>query len=78
MTKTPRWILTVSEERPIAQVAADAEKAGLRGVEVMAAIGCITGTAPAQAVARLRKVRGVVDVAPDTPIDIGPPDAGLS
>ena len=78
MTKTTRWILTVSDERPLAKVAADVAKAGLTGVQVMAAIGCITGSATADVATRLRKVSGVVDVSPDSPIDIGPPDAGVS
>jgi len=78
MTKSTRWILTVAYDRPIEQIVADAAKAGLRDVQVMAEIGCITGTAPTVAVARLRRVRGVVDVAPDSPIDIGPPDADVT
>ncbi|EHK60685.1 peptidase S8/S53 subtilisin kexin sedolisin [Halomonas sp. GFAJ-1] len=39
-------------------------------------IGCITGSADTATADRLKKIEGVVDIAPDMQIEIGPPDAG--
>ena len=70
----PTWIITASGERPVAELLVDLRKAGLMVSSLLAEIGIITGQCtPAQA-ATLRQVAGVADVAPDAPVDIGPPD----
>jgi hypothetical protein len=67
------WIVTPSPERPIGEVARDLARAGLRRPRVLKAAGSIIGSAGDDAVSRLRRVRGVAVVEPDTSIDIGPP-----
>jgi hypothetical protein len=36
-------------------------------------IGSIVGNAHEDAVEKVRSIRGVVDVSPDMPVDVGPP-----
>jgi hypothetical protein len=67
------WIVTTSSERPIGEITSDLEEAGFSVGQVLEEINSITGAAADTAVAKLRSIKGVVDVAPDTPIDIGPP-----
>ncbi len=74
MSDKPTWIITASGDRPVADVAADLRKAGLVVSSLMAEIGVITGQCSKAQAAALRKVAGVADVAPDAPVDIGPPD----
>ncbi len=74
MSDKPTWIITASGDRPVADVAADLRKAGLVVSGLMAEIGVITGQCSKAQAAALRKVAGVADVAPDAPVDIGPPD----
>ena len=69
------WIVTTSPGRPIDEVARDLAKAGLGRRQVLKEIGSIVGSANDDAVARMRSVRGVAAVEPETPIDIGPPDS---
>ena len=74
MAKAKSWVITTGG-RPIRDIAKDLADAGLVGGQVLEAVGSITGSADDTVVAKLRKVRGVVDVSPDTPIDVGPPDS---
>lgn len=75
MAKPKVWIFTTSDERPIRDIAKDLANGGLIGSQILEDIGVITGSAGDQVVAKLRNVRGVVDVSPDAPINIGPPDS---
>lgn len=67
------WIVTLSGDRPIRTIAKELGTAGLTKQKVLKEIGSITGAASDKDVAKLRKVRGVADVSPSEPIDIGPP-----
>jgi hypothetical protein len=67
------WIITTDGDRPAADIARDLEAAGMACDQVLAEIGCILGSAEDSCFDALRAVRGVVDVAPDIGIDIGPP-----
>ena len=68
-------IVTASSDRPIHDIAKDLADAGLKDIQVLQEMGSIIGSAEDETVAKLRKVRGVKDVSPDIPIDIGPPDS---
>jgi hypothetical protein len=70
-----KLIVTASRDRPIHDIAKDLADAGLKDVQVLQEIGIIIGSSEDEAVAKLRKVRGVKDVSPDISIDIGPPDS---
>jgi len=70
-----QWIVTTAADRPIREIARDLERAGLSVASVNDEIQSISGRASEGVVEQLRRVSGVVDVSPDTPIDIGPPDA---
>lgn len=70
------WIVTTSSDRPINEIESDLRKAGFSVGYVLAEIGSITGAAADETVTKLRSIPGVVDVSPDSPIDIGPPDSG--
>jgi hypothetical protein len=71
-------VITLSGERPAGEVAAELEAAGLTVGQILKEVGVITGSAPASAHARLRKVPGVADVSPDHAVDIGPPGSPIS
>jgi hypothetical protein len=71
-------IVTLSGDRPIHEVADDLKAAGLSVDQVLTSTGTVTGSAPPEAVGRLRNVRGVADVSPDHPVDIGPPGSQIS
>jgi hypothetical protein len=75
MPKEQIWIITTDGNRPIRSIAKDLADAGLIGGKVLTEICCITGSAPDKVAAKLRKVQGVIDVSPDMPIDVGPPDS---
>ena len=78
MPKSPRnkgWIVTTSGERPAKDVAKDLRAKGFAVDQVLDEIGAITGAADDAVADKLRAVEGVVDVSPDSAIDIGPPDA---
>jgi hypothetical protein len=71
----PAVIVTLSGERKVHDVARDLSAAGLEVDQVLEETGIVTGTADLGTHGRLRKIRGVADVSPDHPIDIGPPDS---
>jgi hypothetical protein len=71
-------IVTLSKGRNINDAARDLKAAGLAVEGVLDSIGIVTGKADAKSIARLKKVRGVVDVSPDHNVDIGPPGAPIS
>jgi hypothetical protein len=73
MAKGTGWIITTSSDRPIGEIAEDLKTAGLTVSHVNDLISSISGTGDAGLKSKLQKVKGVVDVSPDTPIDIGPP-----
>jgi hypothetical protein len=75
MAKKREWIVTTSSDRPIQDVAKDLAATGFSVGSVLDEAGCITGAASDAVVEKLRGIAGVVDVSPDAPIDLGPPDA---
>lgn len=78
MTKSKHWIVTTTGDRSLADIKKDLTKTGFKVKQVLDAIGCITGAADDAVVKKLRSIHGVADVSPDTPIDIGPPDAPVT
>jgi hypothetical protein len=77
MTKKQKqaFVVTVSGDRKIHDVARDLKASGFEVDQVMDAIGVVTGSAESASLAKLRKVRGVADVSSDHAVDIGPPGA---
>ena len=71
-------VVTLSGDRAIHEVTRDLRAAGFEVDQVLEAIGIVTGAAHPTRLAKLRSVRGVADVSPDYPVDIGPPDADVS
>ncbi|MBM3521504.1 MAG: hypothetical protein FJX57_00990 [Alphaproteobacteria bacterium] len=74
MAKSKTWLVSTDGKRALRSIAKDLAAAGLTDAKVLAEVNCITGAATDKAAAAMRKVKGVVDVAPDFPVDIGPPD----
>jgi hypothetical protein len=75
-TATKRtWVVTTSNERPIAEIAKDLAAAGFSVDQTLEQIGVITGKSDDKAIGRARAVRGVTDVAPEVQVDIGPPNS---
>ncbi|WP_447528693.1 hypothetical protein [Vreelandella sp. TE19] len=75
MQKVEFWIVTLSSEYSMSDMATHLQEQGLQIKEQLDAIGCITGEADSAAAERIRCLEGVIDIAPDTPLNIGPPDA---
>ena len=73
--KNKSWIVTTSADRPIQDIAKDLAAAGFSVAHVNDEIQSISGAAGDESVQKVRKIKGVVDVSPDAPIDIGPPDS---
>ncbi len=75
MPSRDMWIITISSDQSIRDMAARLSAEGLAIRDVLEEVGCITGATDTATADRLKKVEGVVDVAPDMQIDIGPPDS---
>ena len=75
MAKKKKWIVTTSSDRPISDIKKELVDSGFTVDQVLDEIGSIIGSADNDVAKRLRAIRGVADVSPDTPINIGPPDA---
>jgi hypothetical protein len=69
------WVVTTSADRPITEVAKDLSAAGFKIDQTLDAIGVITGKSDDKAAKKARGVRGVTDISPDNPVDIGPPNS---
>ena len=78
MENLKMWLIATSSGRPIQDIARDLEKAGLVDVKVLEEIECISGSANEKIVNKLLEVPGVIDLTPDTPVDIGTPDADIT
>ena len=76
MAQSQQWIITTSQDRPVAEIAKELSSAGFAVEQVLDEIGSITGRASKAVAAKLRAIKGVVDVSPSTGIDIGPPGSG--
>ena len=63
---------------PLRSVVRDLKTSGLEAVQVLDAIGVVTGSAAPGKIAKLKKVSGVQDVSLDHKVDIGPPGAPVS
>lgn len=70
--------ITVEESRPIKLIEKDLELAGLEEMQVLEAIGVITGSADEDNLAKLQAVAGVRDVAADIYVDLGPPGSDVT
>jgi len=75
MAQPKRWVITTSPDRAFGEVARELSAAGFDIQEQLEAIGVVVGAADDAVAERLKGVKGVADVSPDAPIDIGPPDS---
>ena len=75
MPQHKSWIVTTSGERPVKDVAKDLRAAGFAVDQVLDEVGSSTGEADDRVAQKARSIKGVADVSPDMPIDIGPPGA---
>jgi hypothetical protein len=67
------WIITISSDQSIKDIATRLSAEGLTIKDVLEEIGCITGSADTATADRLKKIEGVIDIAPDMQIELGPP-----
>ena len=75
MAETKKWIVTLSGDRPLDEVRRDLDEAGFKPGQILKEIGIVTGECDSKVAAKLRRVAGVADVSPDSPVDLGPPDS---
>jgi hypothetical protein len=78
MSKTRLWIIITDRRRPICEVLRELTDAGLVVGHVLEAIGGITGSAEEKAVENLRKVNGVMNIWPDSCLDVGSSTSSFS
>ncbi len=78
MAKTKKWVVTTAGPQALGDVQRQLTESGFSVEQVLTEIGCLTGAATEEVAARARAIPGVVDVSPDLPIDIGPPDAPVT
>jgi len=78
MAKQKRWVVTTSGGRALSDVRNDLVERGFNVDQVLGEIGLITGAAEDDVADMARKVSGVIDVSPEIPTDVGPPDAPVS
>jgi hypothetical protein len=69
------WVVTTSGDRPVADIAKDLSAAGFAVEQTLDQIGIITGKSDHKTIGKVRAVRGVADIAPETTVDIGPPNS---
>ena len=70
-------IVTIGDDRPFAEVAADLAQAGLTIEQSLDSIGSVIGTVSHAALPRLRCIPGVLDVSEDQPIQLPPQDGSM-
>ena len=75
MAESRKWVVTTSPDHKFREVARELASAGFTIEQELDAIGVVIGAGDDDVAERLRGVKGVADVSPDTPIDIGPPDS---
>jgi hypothetical protein len=68
-------VVTTSSDRPMSEIAKDLSAAGFSIDQTLAEIGVLTGKSDDKVVKKVRAIRGVTDVSPDSPVDIGPPNS---
>jgi hypothetical protein len=73
MTQPKRWVVTTSPDHEFGEVARELASRGFTIEQQMDAIGVVVGSAHDDVAEGLKGVKGVTDVSPDAPIDIGPP-----
>lgn len=73
MAKGTRWVVTISEDHYIQDIAKELAELGLSKQHILPEIGCITGQADAKAVERMRKVEGVLEIEAEPNIKLSPP-----
>ena len=78
MADKKKWVVSISGDRPINEVKKKLTEAGFAVEQVLDEIGSITGSAGDSVAKSVRSIPGVADVAPETSIDIGPPDAPVT
>lgn len=78
MANHTRWIVTTSGDRSLSEIKKEVSSAGFAVDQVLDEIGCITGSGNNDIVKKLEKIPGITDVSPETPIDIGPPNAPVT
>ena len=75
MPNEKRWVITTSGDQSLSDIQKNLADSGFKVDQVLTEIGLITGEAEDEVAEKVRQVGGVVDVSPDVPVDIGPPDS---
>lgn len=74
MAKGTRWVVTIAEDHYIQDVAHELAALGMSRQTISAKVGSITGVADPKAVARMRRVEGVLEITPEVSQKMTPPD----
>ena len=75
MANEKRWVVTTSGNQSLTDIQKTLVDSGFKVDQVLTEIGLITGVAEDEVVNKVRQVAGVVDVSPELPVNIDPPDS---
>jgi len=78
MSNAKQWLVTVDLDQSIREIAKALTAEGLTISKVLEEVGSIIGTADEKKVERLRKVKGVMDIAPDFKVELDPPESEVN
>lgn len=78
MSTTKNWVVTLSNEKSVAEVSRELTETGFDIDQVLDQIGCITGSGSDEVVQKLRKISGVADVSPEATIQLPPSDESVT
>lgn len=78
MATTKKWVVTLSNEKSVDDMSRELAKTGFTIDQVLDQIGCITGSGSDEVAQTIRKIPGVVDVSPETTIQLPPSDESVT
>ena len=78
MANEKRWVVTTSGDQSLSDIQKNLVDSGFNVDQVLPDIGLILGVAGDDVVQKVRTVNGVIDVSPEEPVDLGPPDSPVT
>ncbi len=75
MADEKRWVVTPPRDQSLTDVQKKLVDGGFKVDQVLSEIGLITGVADDDVVEKLKQAAKGVDIRPELPVDVGPPDS---
>ena len=78
MANEKRWVVTTSGDQSLSDIQKNLVDSGFNVDQVLPDIGLILGVAGDDVVQKVRTVNGVIDVSPEEPVQLDPPDSPVT